>query len=397
MANYSLGREQIAWIAEETTFGTIPGSASVDSFVYTDAVRVITATCNAKTEKESREDRDNSNTLRELIQKRRSGSFNVEMYLTGAGTNTTAPDWAVMAKSIFGTAAASGSDGYVFTPATDPATSFAILLDEQTNRNYAQLALGCVAKKMTVKGAGDDVWKVTFEGACADVINYGRATVNVAATAADTSLTCSDTSGIEAGGVLSVGSFSGEQLLVTAVSTSANTLTVTRAWGATAAASIASSSVLVPWSPALASASYQTTGAIAGRLGSLTIQGTTVTMKNMEISMESGVKLLNDHIGTNKADAYVFPEKRKFIVQSTLRLERALAFAIIGMVKNHEQMAVVATVGDTSGNKFETRMTTAELMETPDINYPARDTVDVTLTMHGISATDNAEGTFAQV
>lgn len=388
MATYSLGREQLLWIAAETTFATIPGTTSADSFVAADAVRVMEFDANAEIDRMVRDDKDNSRTAQDQIEKRTSGEWSAKGYLFGAGAASTAPDFDVIFANAFGLgAAANGS--YQYTLVTDPTSSFAAIAGNATNHNHSKIALGCIVEELTIQGGGGDLVTWEAKGPCANVIDTGRCTLNTTSlSAGDTTATVTDGSGVQPGTILYVGT---EQVYVSAVS--GQTLTLTRGWGASTAASIASSSVFVPWEPTSQTLSSALPLAMTG---SATIAGTNVTIKSWKFSLKNNRDYVNDHWGSTVADGYVNAKKREVTLELTARLERDNLIYIVGAGYHNEAHAVVITCGATSGNKY-TLTVQGEMKSKPKITYPERDMVDVTLSYTGIYATDNGECSLSQV
>lgn len=393
MANYTLGRGEELFVAAESTFGTMPGSTSADSFAAGDAVAFLEADASIKIEKEARNDKDNSRTAKEQIVKRRTGSFSIKGFLLGAGAASSAPDADLIFKSAFGSSAV-GTSEYNYRPATDPTDSFSFMLVDTDKKNHSKIAVGCVVETLKVM-MENGLAVFQADGSCADVYHTSRVACNVGAASGDTSITVDDASGLEIGSLLAVSTISGEQLSVTAVNTSTNVITVTRGWGATSAAVIASGSSLIPWHPS--SKTLASTSPIADTKGSLTIGGVAVSTTGCEFTITNNKEFINDHYGTAKISDYVNPNKRDVMLNVNARLERAMIKYLVGSGKNEETFAVIWTIGDTAGSRFEINLPTARLWNgLPDIKYPEKETVKVSMDWKAFNSSDNGEVEFDQ-
>ncbi|KKL66492.1 hypothetical protein LCGC14_2144420, partial [marine sediment metagenome] len=214
-----------------------------------------------------------------------------------------------------------------------------------------------------------------------------------ALTAGDTAVVLEDSQMVEVGSIISVGSQGGEQLRVTANAyPTSNTLTVTRGWGITSAATISNGAILIPWSPA--AQTLETTLPIAGTIGSLTIDGQSFTVKSWSLKLKKNANYHNDHYGTTSADGYATPNKREVSLEVTFRLERDLIPKVIGIGKNEAVHSVTLVAGNATGNTHTFVMARCKGMAMPPIEYPERDEVDVTVTWTPTHTAENTELTY---
>lgn len=393
MANDTLGREQKVWVAAESTFATLPGSTSVDPFVAADAIKVITATADASPERVIRNDCKGDNTNDELIELRTVGSWKAAGYLLGGGAASTAPDEDVILKNAWGSSGA-GTGTYDFNLTTGQTSSFSMHLDNSTNRNHGKTAVGCVTEELKISGDGTGAIMWEASGPCANVYDQSRVTANDAMSAGDTDVTVINAEGIQAGAVMAVASQAGEQLLVTDVNTTTNTLTCTRGYGTTSASTIASGDVLVPWSPS--SQTFVGTSPVPGTLGSLTIDSTTYKVKSWAFTIKNNIDFQNDHYGTNVADGFEYPNFRDVTFEFTMRLRRDQIQAIIGAGKNAKVHDLALTIGNTAGSQWTLDMPRCKMVGMPAIEYPERDVVEVTASYLCTHTTANSEATMQQ-
>lgn len=377
---------KIAFVAAEASFGTVPGSVTVDPFVAADAVRVISAQADVKITREKREDYDRTRTNLETVATRKVANWSMECYMMHGSGGGTPPDNYLLMNAGFGSGWASGSEYVYALTIQDTVPTFSMLLPDQSDLGLSRLAKGCIVDKLAIKLGNDKAHRVTFSGRCQDVLHAVRVACPGGASAAETTITLTSSLGLNAGAFLTVGS---ELIRVDSIAANGTDITVSRAWGASSGASIASAATLTPWLPSSKTLqSFSPKSWNAG--GNQQIGGVTCPITTAEITIENNHEVDEDIAGVDTIQNVNSGPTREVSASLGLWVDRDTYKQVIdaGVFNTNKLIALV--IGATAGTDLFNLNMRAQI-EMPELVFDGPGKKSVTLSAMGVYSTAEGE------
>lgn len=362
MSDYAYGREQIAHVTEETTFGTLVQPTAAD------AMKVLSCSLSGTQERVDRMDASTSRSITSRVTRRKSADWSIEKYLLPSGTAGVAPDDMLLWEALFGTETIVTDTSVAYSLAKEPAKSLSIF---NSVGHFREMVMGAVPSKWGLKFGGGDEPKVTFSGNAKDHLLCGSDTLASAASATST-ITVNDASRFAIGMLVKVGDDdnTGSGFEITAIDYDTDQLTLD--------ASVTDESLGAAVVPLPVSAT--TTGDIIPVIvGSFTVGGSTVLITSGSFDVDQKVAMRNDEFATASASGFRHPEFRDVTCSFDLYFRKGAA-SWLNDAKRFGTLAVEAVLGNTAGSIVTVSAPTVEF-DIPSVDVPDND--ECTLTLNG--------------
>lgn len=395
-ALHALGRKQRFYAALETTFGTFVKP------VATDAIKVLASNFDFSQDRKNRSDSRQTRSLLERITGRKAVAWSMECYALPSGTGNTAPDIGPLLAAALGKSAVVSST--VEYTLTDNQAGFdiagtiypSLTLVRETNKTVMEAIVGAMVESMSIKFAGADEPRFSFEGFAKNHIHTGSNGVVSSLDGGRTNVTLGTGQGKDyevgsvvffeiaaTGAVRDNNTSAGYQ--VTAVT--GDVLTVTPAVGGT----VVATDLCLPFVP-----TETTAGApIGGIAGSITIAApaTSLIITGGEINVKNGHKVLGDEAFQSTITDYI-PGYREVSGSLTVRARRDQIIEL-GVRKNFTARDIQIILGTGSGTRFQIDIPAAE-MGFSALEIPEAEEATFSLPFVGV-ATGSGENEFQLV
>lgn len=297
-----------------------------------------------------------------------AGTFSIPIYARPDGTAGSVPMGDVLFESLLGSKAVSGGSAVVYSPAMSK-PSFSLF----AKRGHTVFfALGAVAEtlRLSAKNKGAVLFEVG--GSFMQMGWAGRDAVKTTATADATSVQVYDAKKYTVGAVIWNATKADKGVngyTVTAVNTITNTLTLSTGVGA---GGWTQDDIIEGYLPAGTSVGAP----LESRKTSLTIGGITKSIKELSLSYDDKVKMLDDEITTNGYPTD-YAENNRSVTGSLSSYFRQNDMAqFMDSIAGSEQ-AISLIVGDTAGKKLQIDMPRCKL-QVPKVSANAP-TLDVSI------------------
>ncbi|OPL13711.1 MAG: hypothetical protein AVO39_10255 [delta proteobacterium MLS_D] len=353
---YAYGREEIVYVTEETTFGTLVHPTAGD------AMKVLSS---GMTFSQERKDRNEKGSTRSIISKvtgRKSAEFDLEMYVLPSGTEDSAPDCALLLEHLFGTETIVPDTSVAYSLLAEPTKSLSLFRDIGPHREALS---GCVPSKFGLKFGGGDEPKFTFSGEAKDHYLCGSDTLASAASSA--SIVVSDARQFAVGMVVKVADLTTE-FTITAIDYDTDTLTVDESCTADSGSAI----VPFPITPTTAGS------IIPVIVGSFKIGEVTVYITSGGFDVDQKVSMRNDEFGSISARGYRHPEFREVTCNFDLYFEKGAA-KWLNDAKRFTTQDIQVVLGNTAGSILTIDANQVEF-DIPNVTVPETDECTISVT-----------------
>jgi len=388
--SWGKARDRRLFACTETTFGTQVKPAA------SDAVRMLTGAIESPAD--HRIERDDNRPSRSL-EAQITGAippvpWSFEGYLIPSGIAGTPPDVHALLLAAMGTDSYTNNEGtsdvYELTDTAQNRGSLSLYecyvagISTEKDCAHSEALLGAIVSTMSIKGSGGEPPKVSFSGVGAKHVLTARDSVNDA-TPTGTTITVTNGEQFQVGslimfleaadGTTLVDDNSGAGHKVTAIS--GNDITV-----ADAVAGLANGDIIAPWTPT----ETVTGAALGGTVGSMTVEGVSVSPLAYEITLDNG-----DQPHENEAFQSVMTgfheSKRRLTGQFTFRA-KASDMRVLTQRSHYGNISVAIVIG-TAGVSILTINIEAE-MGFASLEKSEEDTVICVAPFKGIATSANA-------
>jgi len=375
--DYGYGREEVAFVTEETTFGTIVQPTAAD------AMKVLKADFGFTQERKDRNEKGSTRSIISRITGRKSADWSIEKYLLPSGAAGTAPDDALLWEALFGTETIVADTSVAYSLLAEPAKSLCLFRDIGPHR---EALVGAVPTKLSLKWSGGDEPKVTFSGMAKDHKFCGSDALAAAATATST-ITVDDARQFAVGMLIKVGDDdnTGSGFEITAIDYDTDQLTLD---ASVADEAIDAAVIPLPITPTTAG------DVIPVIVGTFKIGGVTVYITEANFDIDQKVAFRNDEFGADSARGYRHPEFREVLCGFTLWFEKG-AVKWLNDAKRFTEQEIEVVLGDTAGKKLQVDANQVEF-DIPKVEVPDNDecTIAISGKCLGSSGEDEITMTF---
>lgn len=355
--------EQVFVVPETAGYGGVVKPAA------TDAVRVLNSQMSEDgNERRIRADKRNTRSITGVIQGRRAGTWNLEMYLLGSGAAGTPPDFDDLLVGGFGqkTVNAGASVVYGLTLRND-AKHYNIVRHAD---GLSQTALGAYVNEMALMFSGTEESRISFSGPCQRVLWTGLDTLQ-GDVSNDDEITVGNAYNFVIGSIVKVGSQTnggaGFKILARNVSTNVLQLdaNVTASTGDT----------VQPFQPV---ATLQAVEPIFGTIGSFTLASgpARLPLRTANFTITNQGQLQNDEYGTEFAQGISLTSRREATGELTYWMDTSMA-QLIGKAERRIAQDIQIVAGDTAGQIW-TFDADEFIMDFPNVNWPDEGEVEIT-------------------
>lgn len=285
----ALGRNEKVYSVLESTYGTPASNAAAAN-----AARILGSTFNKTMDRAPREDRRNTRSLLERIERRSSVDWSLEGYLLSGNAAGTPPDgWDDILECLFGTETINGGTSVVYSLAKEFSKSLTLHRangQAAAEAVYGYMITGAVPQTATFSLSGQDEAKISVAGFGADLLSAG---VDAISTDDGDDIVLAGTNASRMFDVSQyidiVGGATGLQIL--SINHSTNTLTVDNHTPGSPAA------VIIPSAVALGQ-TFTSASPISGILGSASLDSTAFMIIAAEIVLDNAPQPHNDKYGS---------------------------------------------------------------------------------------------------
>jgi hypothetical protein len=359
--DYGYGREQIVYVTEESTFGTLVQLAEAN------AIKVLNCGFNFSQERKDRLEKGSTRSLISRVTGRKAVDWSIEKYILPSGSAGTAPDDESLWEAMFGTETVTPETSVAYTLLAEPAKSLSIFSDLGPHR---EAICGAVPTKCSIKFGGGEEPKVSFSGEAKDHYLCGSDTLDEAASATDT-ITVHDASQFAAGMLIKVGDDDndGSGFTINSVDHDNEQLTL----DASVTDEADESAVIpMPFTPTTAGNIIQVI------VGTAKFGTTSLYVTDFSLDIDQKVKMRNDEFGYSSARGYRHPEYREATCSLTLYFEKAAA-KWLNDAKRFQTQDLEVVLGDTAGSICTINCNQVEF-DIPNVDVPDADEATIALT-----------------
>lgn len=354
---HGLGRNtRLSAVAESVPFTyQRPVSAS--------AMRVLKATFTRTEESKVRADARQTRSELATIRGKVASTFAVETYAMGSGVAGTPPDAHELWRNHFGVYTNVPGTSDTYAPTDSQNARGTISMVRENNELLSQAIRGGAVDVLKLVISGGDEPKVTFEGNAADVVGTGTSTLDGAVLAGDDEITVqsAEQNNFRIGSVIRIGTSTngvGSPPGYLVVDKDGSVLTIDPP--ILTGQGQADGADVLPYIP-----TETVSGSpIAGILGDLTLDGTSVPITGANLEHRNNDKFFTDEAFRQYATDYV-PGFAIGMVEFTLRARRDQIILLNQIESGIETVhPTVVTCGDTAGSRVTITMPRLQIYKT---------------------------------
>jgi hypothetical protein len=352
-----LGRELNVFVKEETTAGTLIKPIATDLVIPSgspDFNQVPTYT-------DSTEVRDSRSKTTRFQDMTPAGTWSLPMYCRPSGTPGTAPDANALLKAGMGSVTTATSS-VVYSPSSDDIVTLSLFVGF---KDMVFQMVGCTVNQIQASLSNAGAVGMNFSGQfmqlrwAGKTDNYTFATNDITLdSAAEAKKFCANTYIMIYDDSGSDWFQSRKGYLIESINYATGVLTMESAL-ATDAYVPEAADYIVGFTP---SGTEVGTG-LAARLGACSLGGTDVPLVSMDVTLDNGIKYLEDEISANAYPTGYVADARSVSASTNiyLRTEDLNYFRDSGVLGNTAlQVALNMTAGDTAGDKLKIEIPQAE-------------------------------------
>lgn len=336
---FALGRREKLYALIETTYGTTPSLAAA-----TNALRHINSSFTQTIDRVPREDKRNTRSLLQRIQRRKNVTWSCDGYLLPSGAAGTPPDgWDDLLEAVFGTETISAGTSVTYSLAKEFKKSLSLFRSNGQASGDAvmsYLVRGAVPQTVNFSLSGSDEARISISGFGADLLSAGKSLIDTD-DGDDIVL-----KGANHAKMFSVGQYidivgGATGLEILAINEGTNTLTVDN--------HVAGSEddVIIPSIVAVAETYVATASPISGVLGSFTMDSSSFDIISADITLDNGAAPHNDIYGTEKTTNFHL-NNRSVTGSITFRVDD-VNFLDLARTKDNFQRDLALVSGTTAG------------------------------------------------
>lgn len=378
------GWDELAYVTEETTFGTLEDAVGTDAFEFTEIEFGPTEAA----ERRNTKDKNNSRGHKaQVTGKLEPMEFTVRGTVRPSGAAGTAPDIGAFLKNGLGTETVNASTSVVYTYADRPTGGLSIMRGEEYG-GWAEYLSGCIVQSISFSG-GDE--ELEFEISGMGLTKVSVAAFDIGGTPMnDTDVTTTLTIGadifrlIGTGQVLVDRADTTEQMQVTAVDYAAGQVTVSRGYNSTTKVTHAANATFVPYFPTQTLAGSP----IGEHEGTFTAHTRSVYPTETSFTINTGRTFRPFEKGSQRRRGAAYGEK--VTVESSMTVvsdNENMEFT--GLAKNFDTGSLDFTYGDTAGSQLQVEAGLTEIIRAPvDIPESELALVEYGFRVYGWNNTD---------
>tara|TARA_R110000824_G_scaffold55027_5_gene151632 strand:+ start:11147 stop:12331 length:1185 start_codon:yes stop_codon:yes gene_type:complete len=389
MATYGLGREQNFYLVKE---GSLKNNYGLDSQVEfaaaTNSAKVLSSTMDFSVAREDRMDSRASRSVLERITGKQEVTWSCETYMLPRG-GSDVPNIGPLIECAMGSVS---TVTYSLADAL-PSLQMARVLPGVIREEL----FGCWVEEMTVTASGAEPIKMSFSGgACEYALTGSGTSANTGSGASALVVGTNEAFNFTAGSRITIadGGVAAGVIVAGSSSATAVALATTYSW--------ATSKAITPHVPAGTIGTHG--NPTSGITGSVSVNGSTLTVTGFEVTMTNNIKPLSDEYGTKGSTDFI-PGFRSVTGSVTVRAEKddikALARRyqapgqiIADGVPTFATVAIILTLGETDDKKQVITLPTCELdFGSIDVPESEEAVLNIPFTALGAS-TGNNEFTF---
>lgn len=358
--DYAYGREEIAFVTEESSYGTLVQPTA------TDAMKILSTDMNFKQERKDRPEKGSTRSITSRITGRKTADWSLEKFLLPSGAAGTKPDDALLWEALFGTETVNASTNVIYSLAAEPAKSLDIFREDG---HFREAVCGAVPSKWSLKWGGGDEPKVTFSGEAKDHYMVGSDTLAEDASAT-TTIVVNNALQFCIGMLIKVGTENntGAGYNITAINYTTDTLTLS---ASVTSQTTGAAVIPLPITPTTAG------DVIPVTVGHVKIGSDMIYVTAAGFDIDQKVKLRNDEFATDSASGHRHPEFREVTLSLTLYFEKA-AVKRYNDIKRFTSQDIETLLGDTAGKKVQVDANQVEFDFTK-VDIPDSDEATITL------------------
>lgn len=362
MGNQAYGREELVFVKQESSYGTLAYPAG------TDAIRVLKCDLSGAQERADIPEKGLTRSQITRVTRRKSASWSIEKYVRPSGTAGTAPDDTDLWEALFGTKTVSAGTSVAYSLLREPTANNALSI-HRLYGPHSEAVCGAVASKLSLKWGGSDEPKITFSGDAKDHLLSGSDTLSASVSASD-KIIVTDARQFAVGMRVKVGTEdnTGAGFTIESINYTTNELDL-----AASVTSQASGAAVIP----MPLTPVYTGSVIPVIVGTVKIGTTTIYVTGGSFDVDQKLKLRNDEFGSATARGVRHPERREVTCSFDLYFESGAA-KWLNDAKRFTAQDVEVVLGDTAGSKLQIDAAQVEF-EIPKVSVPESDEATISL------------------
>lgn len=360
----SYGREELVFIKEETTFGTLVQPAG------TDAIKVKKCDLGFAHERADILEKGSSRSLVNRVTRRKSATFTIDKYVRPYGTSGQKSDDSDLWKAVFGTETVNSGTSVVYTLAKEPSTSLTIL---RQFGPHQEAVCGAVPSKLSLTFGGGDEPQVSFSGEAKDHSLSGSAYSTTATSTSSDKVSVAVTDALQfcAGMKVVIGTDTNSGAGYTIESINYTTGELDLSTNVSSIQAIGSLIAPLAITPTTAGSVIPVT------IGSVAIGSTTVYVTGGTFEIDQKVKMRNDEFGTSAARGFRHPECRDVSFSLDLYFDRGAA-KWLNDAKRFTAQDIQVVLGSGSGCVLQIDANQVEF-DIPKVSVPEQDEATISI------------------